>query len=86
VGVSELPFLHGCDSSQGGNALGTTWTIGGAPPGGSNEVGTNHLANATIETFVEGASPSAASANCFSCHLSNTVQVSHVYGALKPLP
>lgn len=66
--------------------LGTTWTIGGAAPNGGNEVGTNHLANATLETFVQGASPSAPSANCFSCHQTNKVSVSHVYSALKPLP
>lgn len=61
--------------------VGTTWTAFGAPPiPASNQVGTNQLANATIETFVQGGS------NCFSCHTFNTVATSHVYGALKPLP
>lgn len=61
--------------------LGTTWTIDGAAPkpDGSNEVGTNQLANTTMETFVQGVT------NCFSCHHTNTVAVSHVYSDLKPL-
>jgi hypothetical protein len=66
--------------------VGTTWTINGTPPGLSNQVGTNHLANSTIETFVQGASSSAASSNCFSCHVTNTVTVSHIYRELTPLP
>lgn len=66
--------------------LGTTWTIGGASPiSGGIQVGTNQLANASIETFMQGSVGSAGS-NCFSCHLFNTVATSHVYGALKPLP
>jgi hypothetical protein len=59
--------------------IGTTWTIGGAAPSGANEVGTNQLANTTMETFVQGS-------NCFSCHNTNKVVVSHVYPKLKPLP
>ncbi len=59
--------------------IGTTWTIGGAAPNGANEVGTNQLANTTMETFAQGN-------NCFSCHGTNTVTVSHVYRQLKPLP
>jgi hypothetical protein len=49
-------------------------------------VGTNHLANATMETFAQGTTPSAPSANCFSCHTTNKVPVSHVYPRLTPLP
>ncbi|MEY2926825.1 MAG: hypothetical protein RL367_1302, partial [Pseudomonadota bacterium] len=66
--------------------LGTTWTIGGAAPNGGNEVGTNDLANATIETFMQGTSSSDAGSNCFSCHGTNKVAVSHIYRELKPLP
>ena len=66
--------------------LGTTWTIGGASPfHGGIQVGTNQLANATIETFMQ-AQGSGPGSNCFSCHLFNTVATSHVYGDLKPLP
>jgi hypothetical protein len=61
--------------------LGTTWTIGGAAPSGANEVGTNQLANTTMETFVQG----PAGLNCFGCHGTNTVHVSHIYSPLKPL-
>ncbi len=59
--------------------LGTTWTIGGAAPNGANEVGTNLLANSTLETFAQGT-------NCFDCHQTNKVAVSHLYRELKPLP
>ena len=72
--------------------LGTTWTIGGASPvptasqpNPGTQVGTNQLANATIETFMQ-AQGSGSGSNCFSCHLFNTVATSHVYGDLKPLP
>ena len=57
---------------------GTTWTIFGAPPSGSNQVGTNKLENTTMETFNQGA-------NCFSCHTTNTTQVSHVFNETAPL-
>jgi hypothetical protein len=66
--------------------LGTTWTIGGAAPTGGNEVGTNQLANATIETFMQAKTPGGAGSNCFECHATNTVAVSHIYRELKPLP
>ena len=57
---------------------GATWTIGGAPPNGGNEVGTNKLSNTTMETYQQGS-------NCFSCHTNNTTGVSHVFPFLKPL-
>jgi len=66
--------------------LGSTWTIGGAPPNNANQVGTNRLSNATLETFVqEDLAHPGSGANCFSCHGTNTVAVSHVYRVLKPL-
>ncbi|MES2519712.1 MAG: hypothetical protein V4585_16465 [Bacteroidota bacterium] len=57
---------------------GSTWTIFGAAPNGSNQVGTNKLANSTMETYQIGS-------NCFSCHVTNKVNVSHVFTDLKPL-
>jgi len=66
--------------------VGTTSTIGGAAPDSGNQVGTNHLANSTIETLVQGATSSSPSSNCFSCHVTNTVAVSHIYPELTPLP
>jgi hypothetical protein len=65
---------------------GTTWTIAGAAPNSGNQVGTNHLANTTMETFAQGSSSSDSSTNCFSCHQTNKVEVSHIYRQLKPLP
>jgi hypothetical protein len=66
--------------------LGTTWTIGGAPPNGGDEVGTNQLANSTMETFMQASTPSGPGTNCFACHNTNKVVVSHVYPTLQPLP
>ena len=57
---------------------GTTWTIFGASPNNSNQVGTNVLANTTMETFTQGS-------NCFSCHTTNTTAVSHIFDETKPL-
>jgi hypothetical protein len=53
---------------------GTTWFI----PNSTTEVGTNRLANTTMETFVQGN-------NCFACHSGRTVDVSHVFTDTKPL-
>ncbi len=66
--------------------IGTTWTIFGASPTGNgstsfgNQVGTNKLANTTMETFAQGT-------NCFSspCHRTNTVDVSHIFSSTDPL-
>ncbi len=75
--------------------LGAVWTDGGVPPAPTsnpaNLVGTTQLANATMETFVQGPTATTGT-SCFSCHQqSNTtapssVAVSHVYGVLNPLP
>jgi hypothetical protein len=66
---------------------GATWTIGGAAPNGSNEVGTSQLANTTMETFQQGPDNTTTNggSNCFDCHTSNKTGVSHVFGALKKL-
>jgi hypothetical protein len=64
---------------------GATWTPFGTPPSGSIPgVGTNRLANTTMETYQQGAT------NCFSCHQGspsglNPNGLSHVFQALKPL-
>ena len=84
--ASVISQLNAADVRRQYFQLGTKWTIFGAPPNGGNEVGTNHLANATMETFAQGTTPSAPSANCFSCHTTNKVPVSHVYPRLTPLP
>jgi hypothetical protein len=68
---------------------GATWTTGGPPSGHfptGNEVGTSRLANTTMETFQQGSDTLASSgSNCFSCHSTNTVSVSHLFGPTKPL-
>jgi len=58
--------------------IGSTWTIGGQAPTAGNQVGTNHMTNTTMETYQQGG-------NCFSCHVTNTTAVSHVFLPLKPL-
>jgi len=68
---------------------GATWTIFGAvptQPPSSNQVGTNQMANTTMETYQAGT-------NCFSCHDGSNMLgkpggggLSHIWGPLKPLP
>jgi hypothetical protein len=77
---------------------GATWTIpGNAPP--AAQVGTNQLANSTMETYEQASCTSgsqnpctafAQGSNCFSCHVTFTpANLSHVFGGantgLKPL-
>ena len=63
---------------------GATWTIFGAVPNGSNQVGTNALTNTTMETYQQGS-------NCFGCHSGNMLGtsgdagLSHIFAPLKPL-
>ncbi|HEY0313376.1 MAG TPA: hypothetical protein VGC56_12875 [Allosphingosinicella sp.] len=86
--ASVIAQLIGGDVRAKYFQLGTTWTAGGQAPGNNNQVGTNHLANATIETFVQAnpfSNPPTPSSNCFSCHGTNSVLVSHIYTDLKPL-
>ena len=75
--------------------LGTTWTFGGAPPTtpfpvGGNEIGTSYLSNSTMETYQQWMGTANPGNNCLDCHqsssssISNT-DVSHIFGALKPL-
>ena len=68
--------------------IGATWTDGGAPPTAmgavpSNQVGTSSLANTTMETYVTLKNQLN---NCFACHRTNTVGVSHIFNSLQPLP
>jgi hypothetical protein len=87
---SVITQLLGGDVRKNYFQLGTTWTFGGAPPENpGSQTGTTQLANATIESFVQAnplASPPTTGLTCFSCHGSNTVNVSHIFGVLKPLP
>ncbi|MER9243470.1 hypothetical protein [Mesorhizobium sp. M0633] len=65
--------------------VGATWTIGGASPTASNQVGTSMLANSTMETYQQGTQAGDKGSNCFLCHRSNQTGVSHVYKVLNPL-
>lgn len=67
---------------------GTTWTSGGAPPNGSypgNEVGTSYLTNSTMETYQQSPNNMVGGTNCFTCHKTNTTDVSHMYSTILPL-
>jgi hypothetical protein len=75
---------------------GATWTIGGAAPTfpssfqfGGNGVGTSVLADATLETYQQGIDTTVHNDfnphNCLDCHTSNTFNVSHDFGNLKPI-
>jgi hypothetical protein len=92
INNSVISQLAGGDIRKNYIMTGSTWTAGGAPPSGGNQVGTNQLANSTMETFFQ---PS----NCFNCHSGNMLGVmagppptppvgdglSHVYGPIKVL-
>ncbi|HKI03085.1 MAG TPA: hypothetical protein VKK31_14005 [Thermoanaerobaculia bacterium] len=62
--------------------IGTTWTKNGVDPFDPTvlnpQVGTNKLANTTMETYSQGI-------NCFDCHFSNTTTVSHIFDTTEPL-
>ncbi|BBB64801.1 hypothetical protein UNDYM_0548 [Undibacterium sp. YM2] len=74
--------------------IGSTWTTGGRAPDSDkppataiNQVGTSRLANTTMETVHQGSNINwAGGTNCFRCHTSNTVTVSHIWNELNPLP
>jgi len=62
--------------------IGTTWTKSGVDPHDPDvinpQVGTNKLANTTMETYSQGI-------NCFECHFTNTTGVSHIFDSTDPL-
>lgn len=69
---------------------GATWTENGDPPTASpfpagNQVGTSRLENTAMETYQQGSDNNGNGFNCFTCHSSNTTDVSHVFSELDPL-
>ena len=52
---------------------GATWTILGAAPSATNQVGTSMLGGSTMETYFQGSDNTGAGGrfNCFSCHISS---------------
>jgi hypothetical protein len=98
INNSVLSQLLAGDMRKNYFMLGATWTAGGLPPTAvppnttnGQQVGTNLLANSTMETYVQGVT------NCFSCHdnlgVSNGMLgigansgLSHIYFPIQPLP
>jgi hypothetical protein len=85
--------------------VGSTWTFGGYTPtgqynpttnnGNGSELGTNRLANSTMETYHQASSsinpPQGSGSNCFTCHTGSpvgqkaTTVVSHIFSDMLPL-
>jgi hypothetical protein len=82
--------------------IGSTWTFGGYAPtgqynpttnnGNGSEIGTNRLANSTMETYHQASvNPPSSGSNCFSCHDDTstghkaTTAVSHIFSDMLPL-
>jgi hypothetical protein len=97
INNSVLGMMPSGDVRNNYFTTGATWTINGFPPIGASsgsitngaEVGTDALANTTMESYEQGN-------NCFACYArnsgtvnpnlaSNTNPLSHVYSVLKPL-
>lgn len=98
INNSVLSQLLSGDMRKNYFMLGATWTIGGQPPTAippnttnGTQVGTNVMANSTMETYVQNVT------NCFSCHdnlgqangmlgISKDSGLSHIYFPIQPLP
>ncbi len=81
--LQNFAALSGSDVRTNYYMTGATWTEGGAAPTSSFptgiNVGTSQLANTTMETFQQSSTSfNAFSNNCFSCHGTNQLNVSHV--------
>ena len=85
ISINNTTQVPGSDVRNQYFMTGATWTIGGAAPSGlfpsGNEVGTSRLANTTMETYGQGTANTVtvSDSNCFSCHVTNKVMVSHVF-------
>jgi hypothetical protein len=85
INSSINSFLLPGDVRKNYIMVGSTWTKQGQPPAADNQVGTNALANSTMETFVQGG-------NCFDCHSGDNMLgspggggLSHIWDPIKPL-
>ncbi|HMD16968.1 MAG TPA: hypothetical protein VKH18_09895 [Terriglobales bacterium] len=101
INNSVSPMLASTDVRQNYVMTGATWTVNGFSPIGNGDnspncgttngcpVGTSALSNTTMETYQQGIDnalgPGHGGSNCLTCHTSNSTNVSHVFGALKPL-
>jgi hypothetical protein len=86
------PLIASGDVRSNYVMTGATWTELGEPPttqfpAGGNQVGTSSLSNIAMETYQQGVDNTFANggSNCFTCHVTNTTNVSHVFPVLKPL-
>lgn len=85
ISINNTTQVPGNDVRNQYFMTGATWTIGGAAATGlfpaGNEVGTSRLANTTMETYGQGTAntTTVSDSNCFSCHVTNKVVVSHVF-------
>ncbi|MFZ6873315.1 hypothetical protein ACO0LF_14770 [Undibacterium sp. Di27W] len=101
INQSIISQLADGDVRKNYRMIGSTWTTGGRAPdkasaGAINQVGTSMLANTTMETVFQGVNvdwlgdvsgnPKYPSLNCFACHSTNTVNTSHLWTKLTPLP
>jgi len=84
-----IGLLAAGDVRQNYILTGTTWIVGGLPPGVGPTTGTPQMANSTMETFFQ---PS----NCFDCHSGNMLGtppgpdgfsggLSHIWAPIVPL-
>jgi len=89
INNSVLGQLLGGDIRSNYYMTGATWTIFGAAPISNfgdpgnvfgNAVGTSQLSNTTMETYQQlDTQFNQFGNNCFSCHQTNTVAVSHMF-------
>ncbi|MDQ3282714.1 MAG: hypothetical protein M3Q69_15030 [Acidobacteriota bacterium] len=105
INNSILGMLPSNDVRSNYYFVGSTWTFGGYSPTGQynpitnsgkgSEIGTNRLANSTMETYHQASTsinpPPGSGLNCFSCHTDGgtgqlaTTEVSHIFSDMLPL-
>jgi hypothetical protein len=103
--ISVLSQIPGGDVRANYYFIGSTWTFGGYAPtgqynaqtnnGNGSEIGTNRLANSTMETYHQATTsinpPQGSGSNCFDCHSDTstghkaTTAVSHIFSDMMPL-
>ena len=93
INASVLSQLKAGDIRGNYIQTGGVWTAKGQIPSNGTDVnlrGSLNLANTTMETFYQTPNPNGfIPKNCFGCHGSSETQatgISHIYGALQPLP
>lgn len=94
INNSVLSKLVGNDFRKNYYFIGSTWTDSGLAPDGTSysptnagkgvAIGTNQLANSTMETYIQYGTSYNKNGSCFLCHSNNNgllpTDLSHVYG------